>query len=234
MMYERSAINSTMSRYQRWANRVLPSSASLSSLADWSDAGNNNQHMPNNNNAAGGAAAQGANAAQAEETNIPMTPELEQVFDPIRRASPEARALIQGLLRADPQRRLGCRSEGARRVMEHAWFTQNMFDWRSLRRREMKAPFVPNPITLAPPFRGEKVEEDITRQKPLSLHEFRMCQNFLKGLPLAETDEKEDAGSFKGFISIPMDKSKSVPDRRSPAFLQHVRHVQQLFRDDMD
>src|SRR5262249_10081236 len=69
-----------------------------------------------------------------------------EALAPVTRLSSHAAELVFKLLRPDPMHRLGGRESGARAAMQHEWFRR--FDWDALRRREMRAPFVPNPLTL--------------------------------------------------------------------------------------
>ena len=53
--------------------------------------------------------------------------------------------------------------------------------WEELRQRLRRAPFVPHPASLPPPFRtgtgGADVPVDITRQTPLSLAQLQACED---------------------------------------------------------
>ena len=152
------------------------------------------------------------------------------VFRPLRRLSPAARELVVKLLRPSAQRRLGCgkRAGGARRVMAHAWFAPIDFDL--LRARQLRSPFVPNPVTLAPPFRGEDVAVDITRAKPLTLTELQRAQNHVRGHKESGSVVDAKRGLWKGFSPALVSASKL--DKNSPEFAATLQHVRELFKGD--
>jgi serine/threonine protein kinase len=156
------------------------------------------------------------------------------VFRPMARLSGPARDLACKLLRASPRRRLGCRQGGARAVMEHAWFSSADFDWDGLRSRRVRSPFVPNPVTLAPPFRGEDVVVDITREVPLTMAELQRAQNYIRGF---REDEEQDGGAdqrgyWKGFTPALVSSSRTPVDRSGPRFMQTVQHVRELLKGE--
>lgn len=55
--------------------------------------------------------------------------------------SSEALSLVEGLLRKDPERRLGSGLEGTNEVKRHRWFAE--VDWDLLSKKEYSAPFTP-------------------------------------------------------------------------------------------
>lgn len=115
--------------------------------------------------------------------------------------------------------------------MQQDWFTGNKFDFQALRRREIKAPFVPNPMTISPPFRGEEIEMDITREKPMTLATMQSCQGFLRAHPQTHSNSSEIAfDPWKGFGQVPY--CFAPANTKSKEFIRDVQHVQRLFRDD--
>lgn len=52
--------------------------------------------------------------------------------------------LVRELCKNVPSERLPMRKGGANNVREHAWFTEQAFDWSALRQRQMVAPYLPN------------------------------------------------------------------------------------------
>ena len=53
----------------------------------------------------------------------------------------EAKSLLDGLFKKDPQKRLGGGEEGARALKAHPWFSR--IDWDAVARKEVKPPFIP-------------------------------------------------------------------------------------------
>ena len=89
---------------------------------------------------------------------------------------------------------------------------------------------MPNPVTLAPPFRGEDVLVDITRAKPLTMTELQRAQNYLRGYKEEETLLETKRGLWKGFL--PAQVSPSKLDKKSPQFMAVVQHVRELLKDE--
>ncbi|KAH9258452.1 hypothetical protein BASA82_000500 [Batrachochytrium salamandrivorans] len=221
---EKMARSKTMSTYERWTSRVR----SLSSDSD--------RHSTISGHAARAAKADAKPVGEEDweaqfEALVDTTPELAKVFHPVRHISAPAKLLVHKLLIPNPRKRLGCSHGGlgAAAVMRQGWFVNHDFDFDALRRREIKAPFVPNPLTISPPFRGEDIEMDITREKPLALATLQGCQGFLRAHaqpqpPLNQFD------SWKGFGHIPYPTPPL--DTKSKNFIQNVHHVQRLYRDN--
>jgi serine/threonine protein kinase len=67
---------------------------------------------------------------------------VEDDFEPPINASPAAADIISKFLVKDPTQRLGSLARGEREIFEQEWF--NDIDLQALRRREIKAPWVPD------------------------------------------------------------------------------------------
>ena len=201
------------------------------------------------------AAASAANGGDGASTSSTLGPDdaasegLElldsRALAPLSRSSPQAQHLVHRLLRPDPLTRLGCRSSGVRAVMTHEWFHD--FDWNALRRREVRAPFVPNPVTLAPPFRGEACSTDITNALPLRVSQLQRVQDHLR----RQADRRRSSSGgddaprvWKGFLPVvsptpssggaaplPANAVAAVADAEFHALEVHYR---QLFPDEDD
>ena len=146
----------------------------------------------------------------------------------MKRLSSPAYDLVKRLLRPKPERRLGCKTSGARSVMGHPWF--ETLDWQGLRARQLRSPFVPNPVTLAPPFRGEEVEVDITRAKPLTLTELQRAQSHIRGLKEEHSVVDAKRNLWKGFSPALVSPIKL--DKSSSEFASTLQHVRELLKGD--
>lgn len=218
---EKLARNKTLSTYERWTSRVRSMSGDSDRLSALSGA----KTRP-----VGGGGEEEDWEAQFEAL-VDTTPELAKVFYPVRHISAPAKLLVHKLLIPNPRKRLGCSHGGlgAAAVMRQEWFTNHGFDFDALRRREIKAPFVPNPFTISPPFRGEDIEMDITRERPLALATLQGCQGFLRAHAQPQPPPSQ-FDSWKGFGQIPYPAPPL--NTKSKDFIQNVHHVQRLFRDN--
>lgn len=204
---ERQARMSGQSSYHKWTSRLRNSSISTAEHDD--DA-----------------------STQGDIDSVSFR-EQERIFEPFRWKNPVAISLVKRLLQPNPRRRLGCERNqlGAATVMDHPWFESSKgFCWAALRNREMVAPFVPNPLTLAPPFR-ERSDLDITQSKPLTVEELQQCQNYLKGHYEEESDpSNQTCNKWSGFLMIPPFQTRVLG--RKPDPLNKLVHVQKLFKDE--
>jgi len=71
----------------------------------------------------------------------------------------ECGTFVTGLLRAEEHKRLGCTPEGFLGIQQHPWFQG--FDWAALLRKEMPAPFKPEPN--AKPFNEAELEPQVLK-----------------------------------------------------------------------
>jgi serine/threonine protein kinase len=84
-------------------------------------------------------------------TGLPpfYTPNREELFEKIKfyalkypnTLSPNARNLLEGLFKKDPEKRIGGGSGDATEIKEHPWFKD--MDWDALIKKEIPAPFIP-------------------------------------------------------------------------------------------
>jgi len=64
-----------------------------------------------------------------------------------RKIPPEARSVVEGLVKKDPAQRLGNLKGGEGDILDHSWFWT--IDWDKFRQKDIKAPHVPkikNPL----------------------------------------------------------------------------------------
>lgn len=57
--------------------------------------------------------------------------------------NPSWKSLVMGLCKREPSERLPMRPGGIRNIVDHEWFSSASFDWDSLERRSMRAPYLP-------------------------------------------------------------------------------------------
>lgn len=84
-----------------------------------------------------------------------------------RKIPPEARSIVDGLVKKDPAQRLGNLKGGEDDILNHPWFWSYTGKWDQFRNKEMKAPMVPkikNPLDTSN-FDDWSHLDDKTKQK---------------------------------------------------------------------